>query len=156
MEKQSKKEYSSGNLEMRFHSQTTQRRRHKWIGSSENTEIHTSLCLQKNWQCHVLKETDIPWGCEKYWSVKRVVFYLLLERLQLHSWVYFEEDSQLKRGTHKKNQRSGKTDLWQKTKNWVIKVGGKEFQVMAIQITGSSCKKEIICSLHKGKIGKRQ
>lgn len=39
LETQSKKEYTSENLKMRFHSQTTKRRRHKRIDSSENTEI---------------------------------------------------------------------------------------------------------------------
>jgi len=62
----------------------------------------------------VLKQTDIPWGCEKYWSVKHVVFYLLLERLQLHYWIYSEEDRQLKRrGTHTKKIRGlEKHELW--------------------------------------------
>lgn len=46
---------------------------------------------------------------------------------------------------NKKNQRSRKTRLTAKDrKNWVIKHGSKELQVMVIQITGSCCKEEII------------
>lgn len=55
LDKQSKKEYPSGSLKMRFHSYTTQRRRHKWF-------------FRKHWNSYwlmPLKELTVSWCFER-------------------------------------------------------------------------------------------